>query len=60
MAVAGGGQSIDPNDVHTDTRELRLGGKPIGKIGMGRLEYVGHICGDGSVTGVLISHGYYF
>lgn len=59
MGITGGGQSFHTDDVHTDSRELCLGGQSVGTVGVGWVEHVGDICGDGGVAGVFVGYGDY-
>ena len=60
MAVAESGKSEYSHDVYTDTGELCLGSELGRETGMGRVEYVGNISGDGMLAGVLVDHGNLF
>lgn len=60
MAIAGCRQSVDSHDVYTDAGELCLGRESFGAVGVGGVEYVGNLCGDGGVAGVLVGYGDYF
>lgn len=45
MALAESRKLKHSDDVYTDSGKLCLGCEPGSAIGLGRLEYMGHICG---------------
>jgi len=59
MEVASGRKSEHTDDVHTDARELCLGGKLGSQVWVGRLEYVGDLFGNWSAPGVFAGNGHH-
>lgn len=44
--------------MHTNARELRLGGESGCETGHGRLEYMGSLFGDGVSAGLFVGYGH--
>ncbi|KAL8986039.1 MAG: hypothetical protein Q9177_004271, partial [Variospora cf. flavescens] len=57
LETANSGQFEYTDDVHTNSRELCLGRKSGGKIGVGRVEHMGNLLSDRGVARPAARHG---